>query len=317
MDRPCLITGPTGSGKSEVALRLAELLNGEIVSFDSMQIYRGMDIGTAKPTLEEREQVRHHLIDIVDPWEDYSLGRFVEDAHAAVGDITRRGKRPLLVGGTGLYIKGYIKGVFEGPSADWELRKELRKRAGREGTIGLHEELAEKDPEAAARIHPNDLRRIVRALEVYYKSGRPISSLQQQFDADKPSGAVFGVIIRRAKEDLERRISERVDRMLQEGLIDEVRRLLAHPKGLGRAARQALGYKEVIEHLEGKLPLPDTRWTIKRNTRRFAKRQMTWFRSFTEFTWLDVAEDEPPDQTAAKIEELLKDAGLPGAGGSS
>jgi len=301
MEKMILITGPTGVGKSEVGICLAEMLGGEIVSFDSMQIYRGMDIGTAKPSPEERRRVPHHLIDIVDVWESYSLGRFVADAEAAIADIRARGKQPVLVGGTALYIKGFIKGIFQGPSADWELREELKLRAEREGVRSLHEELKSVDARAAARIHPNDLRRIVRALEVYYKSGVPISEMQRQFEAGGSRHDVSGFVLVREKEDLEERISRRVDRMFERGLIEEVRRLLSNPRGMSHAARQALGYKEVIEHLEGRLPLADTRWTIKRNTRRFAKKQMTWFRSFKEFEWIRVGKEEPAREVAERI----------------
>ena len=296
-----LLTGPTASGKSGAAMVLAERMKAEIVSLDSMQIYRGMDIGTAKPTPEERARVPHHLIDVVDPWEEYSLGRLVEDAERAVEEILGRGKIPLLVGGTALYIKGFLKGVFEGPSANWDLRRNLRARAETEGREALHNELRAVDADAAARIHPNDLRRIVRALEVYHATGTPLSRLQSQFEQERNVHPCRGVVLSRPRADLHYRINRRVERMFEEGLVEETRHLLADARGIGRSASQALGYKQVIAHLHGELDLHDTVVAVKKGTRQLARRQLTWFRSFRDFRWLEPGPDATNEQMADEI----------------
>ena len=296
-----ILTGPTASGKSAVALEIAPRMNAEIVSADSMQVYRGMDIGTAKPSPEERVRVPHHLIDIKDPWESFSVADFIREAEAAIAEIRARGKQALLVGGTPMYIKGFVKGLFSGPAADWPLRRELMARAEREGLPALHAEMARIDPAAAKRIHVNDLRRIVRALEVYAKTGRPISEQQREWNADASRQEFSGVVLARQREDVCARSDRRVVEMFRAGLVDEVRRLLAHPNGVGRAARQALGYKEVIEHLEGKRNLAETIELVKLKTRQFAKRQMTWFRSFKEFAWVEAAPDAATGAIAADV----------------
>jgi len=224
-----LLLGTTASGKTAAALALAPLLNAEIVSIDSMQVYRRMDIGTAKPTQTERAAVRHHLIDVVEPSESFSVARFVELADAAIADITARGKTVLAVAGTPLYLMGLMYGMFDGPSADESFRAALRERAAREGTAALHAELAQIDPAAAARIHPNDLKRIERALEVHRLTGRPLSAMQTQWDAAHLRYPAVVIGIRREKEDTSRRINQRVRQMIDAGLVDEVRSLLGGP----------------------------------------------------------------------------------------
>ncbi|QOJ03522.1 MAG: tRNA (adenosine(37)-N6)-dimethylallyltransferase MiaA [Planctomycetia bacterium] len=225
-----LLLGTTASGKTAAALTLAPLLNAEIVSIDSMQVYRRMDIGTAKPTPAERAAVRHHLIDVVEPSESFSVARFVELADAAIADITARGKTVLAVAGTPLYLMGLMYGMFEGPSADEAFRVALRERAAREGTPALHAELAAIDSAAAARIHPNDLKRIERALEVHRLTGRPLSAMQTQWDAAHLRYPAVVVGIRREKEDTSRRINQRVRQMFDAGLVDEVRALLGEQR---------------------------------------------------------------------------------------
>ena len=330
-----ILTGPTASGKSAAVLAIAPRLNAEIISADSMQVYRGMDIGTAKPTPEERARTPHHLLDIRDPWESFSVADFITEVETAIADIHSRGKNALLVGGTPMYLKGFVKGLFAGPPADWPLRRELMARAEREGVPALHAELARIDPVAARRIHVNDLRRIVRALEVYAKTRRPISHLQQQWDspafakatadlpafakatADLPAFAAAkegaaelpktaqrrfaGAILVRSRQDLCARIDARVKQMFQSGLVAEVRRLLADPRGMGRGARQALGYKEVVAHLEGQRSLEETIALVQLRTRQFAKRQMTWFRSFKDFAWIEAAPDAVADEVAESV----------------
>lgn len=301
-----VLLGCTAVGKTDAAVLWAERIGAQIVCVDSMQVYRRMDVGTGKPSHEQRQRVRHHLIDVVEPSESFTAARYVEAADAAIADIRGRGRTPLLVAGTPFYLMGLIYGLFEGPSADAEFRRRMRARAAVEGTGGLHAELAAIDPEAAARIHPNDMARIERALEVYHHTGRPISALQQQWSR-APRFAISVVGIRRATEDLSRRINARVRDMIAAGLADEVRSLLAEPAGLSIQARQALGYAEIIAHLEGRWTLDEAIEQIKINTRRFAKSQRTWFRRFREARWIDAAADEPAERIVEKLNELRID----------
>ncbi|NIA07383.1 MAG: tRNA (adenosine(37)-N6)-dimethylallyltransferase MiaA [Actinobacteria bacterium] len=288
------LLGATASGKSSVGLRLANMMEAEIVSVDSMQVYRGMDIGTAKPTSEELRQVPHHLINVVEAGESFSAAKFVELAGKAISEINERNKRVLAVGGTALYAKALAEGLFDGPGSNAQLRRELKDRATRLGPETLHNELAQVDTEAANRIHPNDLRRIVRALEVFELTGEPISSFQQQFGRANPAYNCHYVCLRRKREDLHGRINARVKEMIRAGLVDEVRGLLSGQGGLSMQARQALGYQEIIAHLSGKMDLEEAIEAIKINTRRFAKRQQTWFRRFPNVHWLDA---EPEDKS--------------------
>lgn len=302
-----LLLGVTASGKSSCAMAIAGPLNAEIVSVDSMQVYRGMDIGTAKPTPQERERVRHHLVDVVDPWESFSAARFAQAADRAIQDIAGRGRLPLVVGGTPLYVMSLMFGMFDGPSADAAFRSALRERAEREGNAALHAELVRIDPSAADRIHPNDYKRIERALEVHHVTGRPLSSQQTQWDSGQLRYPARIVGLRREKEDASRRINARVKQMIADGLVEEVRALLAHPKGISEQARQALGYAQIIDHLDGRCSLEDAVEGIKIQTRRFAKHQRTWFRKFHFAKWIDVASDETPDAVATRAIETLSD----------
>jgi len=294
-----ILIGCTASGKNELAWLLAQRLGAEIVSADSMKIYRRMDIGTAKPDIHRRRLVRYHLLDVAEPSESFSAKRYIELADAAIADIARRGKRVLVVGGTAFYIKALVEGLFEGPSADPRIRRQIRQRAAREGTPALHAELAQVDPETAASVHPNDLRRIERALEVYYLTGTPISALRRQWGRTRENYEVHYLGIRRDRQDTNARINRRVKQMIEQGLVDEVRSLLAEPAPLSPQARQAVGYAEIIDHLEGRCPLQEAVERIKINTRRFAKAQRTWFRRFSPVCWFDAAADEP-------IESLLE-----------
>jgi tRNA dimethylallyltransferase len=296
----CLI-GCTASGKGRVALALAKRLGGEIVSVDSMKIYRRMDIGTAKPSREARAEVPHHLIDVVEPADAYSLARYVEEADRAIRDITGRGKPVLAVGGTMLYVRGLTAGVFQGPGADLEFRRALRQRAAREGTPALHAELAQLDPRAAERIHANDLRRIERALEVLHLTGIPISELQQQWDKPTSRYDCRIVAIRRPKEQANHRINTRVHRMLEAGLVNEVSSLLAEPGGIGHQAAQAVGYAEIIAHLQGRLSLADAVERIKINSRHLAKHQRTWMRRMPGIRWVDVSEEDTVEHVAERL----------------
>jgi tRNA dimethylallyltransferase len=304
-----LLIGCTACGKSDVALRLAELHDAEIVSVDSMQVYRRMDIGTAKPTPEERRRVRHHLVDVVEPSEPFNVARYIALADAAIADIVARGKRVWAVGGTALYLKALLEGLFEGPSADAEFRRAFRESAAKEGSAALHQKLARFDPQAAQRIHPNDVRRIERALEVYHLTGTPITELQRQWDMGRTryDCRVFGIA--RGREDLSHRINARVGRMFAAGLVEEVRDLLAEPAPLSREARQGLGYAEVIDHLSGGPDLDKTIELVKIHTRHFAKTQRTWFRRFRETHWVEAAPDEPSDSVAERIAGDLRMTG--------
>lgn len=310
--RVIALLGCTASGKSTVALALAERLGAEIVSVDSMKIYRGMDLGTAKPSADARARVPHHLIDVADPAESFSAARFVELADAAVAGIHARGRPVVAVGGTVMYFKFFYEGMFAGPSADPELRARIRARAESEGVEALHAELAAIDPAAASRIHRNDLRRIERALEVFQLTGLPISRLQQQWDANqirRPEWDWRLIGLRREREAANRRINARVKRMVAEGLVDEARRLWSDPRGVGPQARQAVGYAELFQHFEGRLSLEDAIERIKINSRQLAKHQRTWLKRMANVAWLDVGEEDATNEIALHIAAALEAGG--------
>jgi tRNA dimethylallyltransferase len=295
------LTGPTASGKSAVGLALAGRIGGEIISLDSMAVYRGMDIGSAKPTPAEQQAVPHHLLDLLGASEEFSVAQYVAAAADAARDILARGRAPLFVGGTPLYLKGLLRGLFDGPPADWALRRELEAIADRAGSAALHEQLAAVDPAAADRLHPNDTRRLIRALEVYHRAGQPISGLQRQFATARPAEECRVFVLDWPREALKRRIDARVEAMFAAGWIDEVRRLAADGKTLGRTASQAVGYCEIIDHLAGGPDLAETIARIQQRTRQFAKRQLTWFRSLAECRWIAVEEPFDPAAVAERI----------------
>jgi tRNA dimethylallyltransferase len=270
-----VLTGPTGGGKTAVAVALAPQLNAEIVAMDSMTVYRGMDVGTAKPTPADRAVVPHHLIDVLDPWESSSVAWWLARAAEACADVRARGKRPLFVGGTPFYLKALLSGLFPAPPADPALRADLEAEADRLGPEAFHARLAAVDPKTAARLHPNDVRRVVRALEVHRLTGTPISQLQQTWDL--PTTLPF-VVLDLPRDELYSRIDRRVLAMLDAGWLDECRRLLALPRPLSKEAKQALGYRDLFAHLQGESDWPTTVATIQTRTRQFAKRQLTWFR---------------------------------------
>jgi tRNA dimethylallyltransferase len=280
------LVGPTASGKTALGLELARLLDAEIVSLDSMALYRGMDIGTAKPTPEERRAVAHHLIDVIEPDQEYSVAQYVAAAGRVVGEIAARGRTPLFVGGTPLYLKALLRGIFAGPPADWELRHRLLALAENQGQDRLHAQLAEVDPLSAKRLHPRDVRRVIRALEVFEKTGRSISELQREFEHQRSADECRVFVLDWPREELARRIDARTEAMFAAGLVEEVRELVTGPHPPGRTASQAVGYREVIEHLRGERDLAATIERVKLRTRQFAKRQMTWFRSLSECRFL-------------------------------
>jgi tRNA dimethylallyltransferase len=307
-NRVITLLGCTASGKSAVAPLLAERLNGEIVSIDSMKIYRGMDIGTAKPSPDVRRRIPHHLVDVADAWETFSAARFVELADAAVGSIHARGRPAIAVGGTVMYFKFFYEGMFAGPSANPALRAEIRRRAADEGLETLHAELAQVDSAAAARIHRNDLRRIERALEVYYTTGSPISALQRQWDGGALRRADWHwrlVGLRREREAANRRINARVKRMVEQGLEQEARRIWESPQGVGSQARQAVGYAELFEHFEGKRSLDEAIERIKINSRQLAKHQRTWLKRLAGVQWIDISEEDDMETVAHRVEQVL------------
>ncbi len=271
------LAGPTASGKSAVALCLADTLNAEILALDSMTLYRGMNIGTAKPTAAERQRCPHHLFDLLDPHETFSVAQYLQAAIDRVAEILARGRTPLFVGGTGLYLRALLRGVFDGPPVPAEIRThyELRAAAGEGET--LFRELTQVDPVTAARLHPRDLRRVTRALEVFTATGRPLSDWHAEQPADVPLQHVFWLDPPRVW--LHERINSRVDAMFAAGLWEEVVTLSEWPQGISQTARQALGYKEILDALAAGAPdRDDVRRLIQTRTRQFAKRQCTWFR---------------------------------------
>jgi tRNA dimethylallyltransferase len=314
---PVFLIGPTAAGKTAVALELARRLDAEIVSADSMQVYRGMDIGTAKPTPAERIAVPHHLIDVVEVNERFDVARYVALAHAAIAGIQRRGKTPLVVGGTGLYLRALTEGLSETPDANPALRAELE-AMGRERVL---DELRRVDPEAAGRIGPHNLRRLVRALEICRLTGRKSSDLRRRWiatsgrDAADPLPLMHG--LERDRADLYARCNARVEAMFRAGLVDEVRSLL--PRGLAEnaTARQALGYKEVIAHLRGEATLEETLALVKTRTRQFAKRQLTWFRHQARVEWVRVAAGEDTEAVVERLADCLREEARRAAAGAT
>lgn len=295
-----LLTGPTASGKTELGVLLAQRLGAEIVSLDSMALYRGLEIGVAKPSAAQRAAVPHHLIDMVDPWDPFSVADYLRAAERAVAEIRGRGKEVLFVGGTPLYLKALLRGLFDGPPADAELRRELNEVTRALGAVELHRRLEQVDPSAAARLHPNDTRRLIRALEVFAKTGEPISRRQTQFDRGPRTDATVWTL-GWPREELRRRIARRVQAMFAAGWVDEVRRLLSGPTPPSQTAWQALGYAEIAEHLQGERDLSATQELIVVNTRRFAKRQGTWFRSLAECVPVEMGDDATVEQVADRL----------------
>ncbi|MSW76089.1 MAG: tRNA (adenosine(37)-N6)-dimethylallyltransferase MiaA [Actinobacteria bacterium] len=301
MSTTLVVLGPTASGKSDVAMAFAERhADVEIVAADAMQVYRRMDIGTAKPTLAEQAVVRHHGIDLTEPSADYSVGDFARSAGAALVDIADRGRRALLVGGTGLYLRS-LTDPMEMPGRWPEVRAALEAREVATGSAALHAELAHLDPLAASRMEPTNARRIVRALEVVLGSGRPFSSFGPGMEMYPPIEFVQ-IGLRWQRERLTLRIAERVHRMVERGLVAEVESLLSEPAELSRTARQALGYKELIEHLEGRCSLDAAIATVILRTRQFAVRQERWFRRDPRIRWVDVTTD-PVAEVLPVLEE--------------
>jgi len=331
-----LILGVTASGKGRLAFDLAESLGGlrlssverpEIISIDSMKVYRRMDIGTAKPPKQARERIKYHLIDVVEPSEHFSVAAYLKLANEAIEQIKSKNKPIIAVGGTALYIKVLLYGFFEGPGTNEQIRAELKAQAEAEGLKCLYDRLTEIDPASAQHISPNDAKRIIRALEVYKITGKAISSFQRQWAQDRgqPSGhgvpaepgrtedrrqerhnwTIIG--LRREKGEENKRINARVKRMFEQGLVDEVKSLLAEEKPLSPQARCAIGYAEIIDYLNGKYGLEDAIEQIKKNTRRLAKSQRTWFKTFKDIRWLGIEPEEMSEKILERAKTLIAD----------
>lgn len=300
------IVGPTAVGKSRIALPLAGEIGGEIVSADSRKVYKYMDIGTAKPSEEERKKVPHHLLDLIEPQEEFSAGRFREEAEKVITQVHRRGNVALLVGGSGLYLRAVTDGLFSGPRANKERREKLKEEAAEFGPLYLYEKLKEVDALAASRIHPHDLVRIIRALEIYEGTGRPISNLQSE--EKRGRGKLYSITsigLNRSRQDLYRRIEQRVEIMFARGLVNEVRNLLERGYHENLVSMQGLGYKEVCGYLHGRYAEEEAVRLLKRNTRRYAKRQLTWFKKDKRIRWVDIGEDEDEKEIVERIKKIL------------
>ena len=305
MPKLVIIQGPTATGKSELAVRLAEEFGGEIVGADSLQIYRGMEIGSAAPGPELRARVPHHLIGIREPDALFTAADYAREAGEAIAGILDRGRTPIVVGGTGLYLRVLLGGLIEAPAGDAELRRELVERAEREGTGALLRELAQIDPEAAVRLHPNDRVRIIRALEICRTTGRPFSQMTREHGFRDARYEVLKIGLTRDRAALYRRVEERTDRMLEAGLVAEVRELLARGYSPELKSMGAIGYKEICRHLTGSLTLDEAADLIKRDTRRYLKRQLTWFFRDSATNWFEYPEN------FASIQKLVRNFVMP------
>jgi tRNA dimethylallyltransferase len=291
--RIVVVCGPTGSGKTGLAIHLAREFNAEIVGADSMQIYRTMDIGTAKPTPAEQAAAPHHMIDIVDPDEDFDAAAYAKQATGIIRRIHSRGNVAFVVGGTGFYIKALLYGLFEQGPSDAAVRRRLKRQVEKQGTAELHRQLADVDQESAQRIHPNDTYRIIRALEVFTVTGEPLSVYQRRHGFRQPRFHVLEIGVSWPRERLYQRINQRVDAMMAQGFLDEVQRLLAKGYARDLKSMQSLGYRHLAAVLEDGLPLDDAVTALKRDHRRYAKRQLTWFGTRQSICWIT------PDQVAA------------------
>ncbi|MCC6347591.1 MAG: tRNA (adenosine(37)-N6)-dimethylallyltransferase MiaA [Nitrospirales bacterium] len=310
MKKVILLAGPTGVGKTSASLLLARSLHTEIIGSDSMQIYRRMDIGTAKPTPEERRAVRHHMIDVVEPWEYYSTGEYIRKVQGIISTLHGKGKIPLIVGGTGLYIKAMTRGIFPGPPTDREMRNSLLEEE-KQAEGSLYERLKALDPGAAVRIEPADIRRIIRALEVCLKSERPMTELHEELTKPLPYDFIK-IGITRDRKELYGIIDKRVDAMMEQCLLDEVRKVVSLICARGPLQElkdypslQAIGYKEIARHLSGELGLDEAVALVKQQSRNYAKRQFTWFRKEEGIRWIDITGLSDPSEIHKKIEAVL------------
>ena len=302
------IVGPTAVGKTEVAVRLAGKINAEIISCDSMQVYKGMDIITSKPTPILRKKTPHHLINIVSPTREYNVSRYRQEALEKIRGVLKKGKIPLFVGGTGLYMSILVDGIFKAGPQSKSIRKRLYKEAKRLGSEYLYRRLQQVDPAAAAKIHPNDTKRIIRALEVFQICGKPISQLQKERKGLFDEYEVRFFCLNMERDKLYGRIEKRIDKMFNHGLLAEVKKLLK--LRLSKTASCAIGIRELKEYLEGLYDLEEAKRLMKKNTRNYAKRQLTWFRKDKRIEWLEIGDKETPMQVAERIVEKLKNCDL-------
>lgn len=306
--RIIVLGGPTGVGKTALSLKLARELKGEIVSVDSVQVYRGLDIGTAKASVEERGQVPHHLIDVVDPDEEFNAADFKRLAMQAIDEIHSRGKAAILVGGTGLYIRLLVHGLFEAPEPSEELRERYRVQAEEQGAQSLYERLEQVDPELAARVHPNDLVRVTRGLEIFDQTGKPLSVHQREHQFKTPNYHALKIALIRPREELYDRINRRVEQMIEQGLEAEYRGLLERGYGAQHKPMQSLGYRQMGEYIRGQVALEEAKESMKSQTRRYAKQQISWFRSEPDVHWAMapvLREGEVPEEVLRDLENFL------------
>ncbi len=311
MGKIIILLGPTGVGKTVVSILLAKHLNTEIISSDSMQVYKHMDIGTAKPSKEEQHTVKHHMIDIVEPWESYSAGKYIKNVQPIIENLHKEGKIPIVVGGTGLYIRAMTRGIFKGPSADWYLRNELLEIE--KGSPGyLWEYLQSLDPVAALKIMPTDTRRIIRALEVCLKTNSVMSEMHQLLTQPLPYEFIK-IGITRSRKELYRMIEQRVDKMIDAGLVDEVKNVIEMLKehfskselNSSLSSMQAIGYKEIAMHLNGEISLEEAIALVKKRSRNYAKRQFTWFKKEEGIQWIDVTGIYEPSDIFQKMIQFI------------
>ncbi|MBI9018147.1 MAG: tRNA (adenosine(37)-N6)-dimethylallyltransferase MiaA [Phycisphaerae bacterium] len=297
-----LIMGCTASGKGKLAFEIAKRTGGSIISIDSMKVYRRMNIGTAKPDTQRLKEVKHYLIDVVEPSESFSMGRYIELADQAIDQLRDTTEGPIIAaGGTAMYIRGLLEGIFQGESSNPEIRDKLEAQAKEQGLNALFERLKIIDPVSASRIHINDKKRIIRALEVFEVTGKPLSTQQTQFRSGNYRYPWQLIGLQREKTDGNHRMNMRVKKMISDGLIEEVRSLLDEPDGLSKQAAQAVGYAEIIKYFDGQWTLDEAIEKIKINTRRFGKNQRTWYRSFNDVNWFDVAQDQTAEGLADEV----------------
>ena len=304
--RPLVVLlGPTAVGKTGIAMPVAQALGTDILTADSRQVYRGMDIGMDKPRLADRGGVAHRLIDVIDPDESFNVGQYRRLALAEIGRLHREGRVAFMVGGTGLYIRAVVRGLWDGPPADWVFRRELMDLARTNGPDYLHRRLEEVDPELAGRLHTRDFVKIVRGLEAYHATGRPLSELHRQHGfEDRPfTTLLIGLV--RDRDELYRRIDARVDSQLAHGLVEETRRLLGQKFSRDLGSMKGLGYRQISAYLEGECPYEEAVRRLKRDTRHFAKRQLTWFRKEPDIRWLSLKGHESPAESAARVLTLI------------
>lgn len=311
MGNVIIIAGPTASGKTKISIELAKDINGEIVSADSMQIYKYMDIGTAKPDKEEMSGIKHYLMDVVYPDEEFSVARFQELALKYIDEILQKGKVPIVAGGTGLYINSLIYNInFSETISDWDLRERLKKEAQERGNEYLHEKLKEIDPDAAKRIHVNDLKRVIRAIEVFEYTKKTISYHQEVSRLNPPKHKFLIIGLMMDRERLYDRINRRVDSMIERGLVEEVKKLISLGYDKNTVAMQGLGYKEILAYLRGEISFEDAIYLLKRDTRRYAKRQITWFKRIENIHWIDVDKYESEEEILKNIKDYIATSGI-------